>query len=1180
MKLSAPPPPPPEQPEPNQPTPGENPPADAPTPPTDANNPQPAPVALTWPSWFPGADFLLAALAILLAFLLASFVARNADLWVHLAAGKRLLAGEYRPGTDPFSYSAADRPWVNHSLLFDVGTYLLYRGNGMLLVVVKALAVALAFGLVIGIRRLGHSLWPWAAVAVVAVLAAAPRFLLNPMIGSMLLLAVTLFLLFRMPHRPGSWRFPIAIGITFWLWANVDSWFIIGPFALALVLVGELIEKKLWMQSGSENPDAEPIGQLPDVPTLAKALGIGIVACMLNPHHVRVWELPFELAGASGMNADYRIRLLLYTPLDSEYSASTPRGRALGYNINGLAYAALLFGGGAALALGAGRVRLAHVGLGVGFALLSLASIYAIPFFALVAVPIIASQLNAISTRVTLTTWGDPKSRFLLLGSAGGRVVCVIATLLACAMAWPGWMHPDVSNPAFARRVAWAVGPDPAMVKAAEQLQTWRAEGKLPDDARGVIASLELASYCAWFAPSEKVFINSRHNHHRAELPAYIALRSEMGLLPRDEAPDPKKVDDQLRALGAQYVVHHTGPGDGLLMRALAFRANDQQWRDSDRWSLWYLDGRTAVCGWRYGPGAERPSFSALRINPVSLAFGRGAERLTPGTVRQLPALAGWEDEFIRGANMPPPAADEAIGWVHYADVRRGFQHKKGLRHQAIVLTLFAADHLVGGGRALTVAATAIPRPAPDDELAAIPFLALRAAQRAIAADPDHPDGYYALSVVLDDPGLPLSVDEKVLGRITALRQFLMRVPPPDRYRRNMYIGLPSQAASDLTDLYLGGQVGPNQYRGLPVGLPAFQTLAPFALYFVDVGGRFVRVSLAQINSNQNLRVAGGPYLLPLDMARDMLLLAEKYASVDSLDGDTAKLKAEGIQERLKALNAQVDAAKNAYEREKLRPGRDKLAEHVRLALELNLIGEALRLLTDKDTDLNKEFERGALEVTLTRIALEMATGQLEDAATDIAFRTEEIDKLVVTPEMRQRVNLDALRALLRNLTYQKFMLEGNYAEAGAMLDSKRLAAGGIGEDPPLTPEQARLFPAPTPLAKAAGLLQLLPAISTVGSMVGPSPLDVYHGTFLRDLLINRFRQRQQLLNNRRDQDGSFYWQRGLLFMLEGNNEEARKRFLASRQPGVKDWGVPDRAPAESEFYLRLIEQAEKATEK
>ena len=111
----------------------------------------------------------LAALAVVLAFMLGSFVARNSDLWVHLAAGKRLLSGDYRPGTDPFSYSAGERPWVNHSLLFDVGAYLLYKGDGALLGVVKALTVALAFGLVIGIRRPRYALWPWAAVAIVAV---------------------------------------------------------------------------------------------------------------------------------------------------------------------------------------------------------------------------------------------------------------------------------------------------------------------------------------------------------------------------------------------------------------------------------------------------------------------------------------------------------------------------------------------------------------------------------------------------------------------------------------------------------------------------------------------------------------------------------------------------------------------------------------------------------------------------------------------------------------------------------------------------------------------------------------------------------------------------------------------------------------------------------------------------
>ena len=72
----------------------------------------------SWPAWFAGADFLLVALALSLAFLVSSFVARNSDVWLHLAAGKRLFQGDYLPGSDPFSYSAADRVWVNHNLLF------------------------------------------------------------------------------------------------------------------------------------------------------------------------------------------------------------------------------------------------------------------------------------------------------------------------------------------------------------------------------------------------------------------------------------------------------------------------------------------------------------------------------------------------------------------------------------------------------------------------------------------------------------------------------------------------------------------------------------------------------------------------------------------------------------------------------------------------------------------------------------------------------------------------------------------------------------------------------------------------------------------------------------------------------------------------------------------------------
>jgi hypothetical protein len=232
-----------------------------------------------------------------------------------------------------------------------------------------------------------------------------------------------------MHHRPNSWRFPIAIGATFWLWAMVDNWFFIGPLTLGLVLIGELVQRTIAGPTTSEEED-QPLGSVPDVPTLAKALAIGIMACMLNPHHVRVWELPFELVGAEGVQVDVRLRHLLISPLSAEYRESTQLGRMMGYNLNGLAYVVLFVGGGLVLGLGAGRLRFAHLALWVGFALLSLASVNAIPFFPAVAIPVVASQLNVISARIHLKSWGDPKTRFVLVGSASGRVITLEANIL------------------------------------------------------------------------------------------------------------------------------------------------------------------------------------------------------------------------------------------------------------------------------------------------------------------------------------------------------------------------------------------------------------------------------------------------------------------------------------------------------------------------------------------------------------------------------------------------------------------------------------------------------------------------------------------------------------------------------------------------------------------------------
>lgn len=1197
MKLSAPPPPPPEPNEPGQPGPEETPPGDAAgdTTPPAADTPTPPPEVkpATWPAWFGGADFVLALLAVVLAFLVSSFVARNSDVWLHLAAGKRLLAGEYTPGSDPFSYTGADRTWVNHSWLYGAATYLAYSGDGALLVGLKAAAVAAAFGLLMLIRRPGFPLWPWAAVSLLAVVAVAPYVHLRPIVGSVFLLAVTLFLFFGVTHRAGSWRFPVAIGVTFWVWANVDAWFFLGPLALALVLVGELIQGKKG--DTPEGGAGEPLGALPDVQTLARALAVGVVACMLNPHHVRVWQLPFELIGMKGVTADPRFVVVLLNPLDRAYTGNA----GFGYNLNGLAYAVLFVGGGAALGLAGARVRFAVVGLWVGFALLSLLSVYAIPFLAVVAVPVVAGQLNALSAGVGLKTWGDPRTRFVLLGSAGGRAVCLLAALAACVFAWPGWLHPP-GSPAFSRRVAWAVEPDPAMARAAGQLQAWREQGRLPADARGFCASVELANYCAWFAPAEKVYANGRFDFHRPEWADYVTVRTSIPLIPVDERPNPAPAAAVFADRGVEYLVAHAGPGDPASHRFLVRLAGLDQLQDRDRWSAWYRDGRTTISGWRRTPAAGKPTFDALRVDPVVLAFGPDVPRLPPGAARPIRRWGGWEEEFIRSPGVSPPGADEALAWCDYRDV---LLDSARARQQTVRFAAALAD-FVAGGRGL---ANLVPNLPPDESLRAVPFLALRAARRAIAADPDHPDGYFALALALADDALPIGATERVLGQVTAARQCLERMPPPDQYRHGSYIASPARATLLLSLLYLNQSSNPAGVpAGVPVDRPAFESLSAVGGtgFLVTDGKRYARASMTE-PAPQGTTVVSGPYLLPVDLVREAFQRAEAYGPVaprDELEGhailddlrrvfrfgvpDNPKAQAavfEELQKIPKMLESEFAKGNNAFARDRAKAPR--VPDQARLALRYNLAGTALELLAGKDVDPARDFGTEILPTLLLRVALELAVGRLEDAAADL-------EQLAADPTVQQSLADPEFRRQFRGLVYQKLLLEGNYAEAGRLMEE--LDGNVVREDPnaavraqfdpkPFAASKQRLgdwanfapfaaLAAPTPLDLAARTLA--PAAALAGYRYQRSPTQA--------VLVPGFFTLREDLDALRKARADFFARRGYLFLFEGDVAEAENRFRAALEVEanlgavIKDWGLtPYRHPT-AEFYLRSIGEARK----
>ena len=283
-----------------------------------------------------------------------------------------------------------------------------------------------------------------------------------------------------------------------------------------------------------------------------------------------------------------------------------------------------------------------------------------------------------------------------------------------------------------------------------------------------------------------------------------------------------------------------------------------------------------------------------------------------------------------------------------------------------------SADHVVGGGNkvfgiGMTLANTGIRNVLSVDELSATPFLALRSrSRRAITTDPDHPDGYYALAVAFEDENLPLSAEERNLGRVTALRQFLMRLPPPERYKPKEYLGkaVATRTALQLTAIYLGKPPGsPNPSIGMPVNLPASARSGLIA----DMSWMLATVQAKLVSFAEHLRypqTAVRPYFLPLDVARETLQLAEKYAPIDYSDSEEAKRNINGIREWQKQIDSEYNKAINDFEREKerdrIRGARSSATRSIRPSASISRGKPSAS--TDPGTDLGKEFGRQAID--------------------------------------------------------------------------------------------------------------------------------------------------------------------------------------------------------------------------
>ncbi len=938
----------------------------APTPaPAAAARPAAAPAEPDW-GWLDG-TLVLVVLA--LGFALASFPATNNDLWLHLAAGRLTAHGQLPSGPDPFS--ALDPPpvWVNHSWLTDVLLYALYAvAGGPALVIAKAVLVALLAGVLLLTRRPGTGMLLPAVGTALALLAMSPRLLLQSTVVSYLLFGVLLLLLNRRP-RPGSrWRLPVAVGVLFLLWANLDGGFVLGLALLLVWLVGAVLQRAAPL---GDEADAAEAGHGPEV--LAVALAVGVVACVINPAHVRVFSLPAEFLQLTLPDAVLRDPFFEGTfrgPLSSDYPSRVGWPAALAYYV-------LVVLGLVSFAANAAGWRWGRALAWLAFAWLSSSYVRLVPYFAVAGGPVLVLNFQEFAARrraarAAPLTPAAAHARNFLAGAA--RVLVFLVGVVLVALAWPGWLAADAGSAQQSRRVGFRLEPDPTMERLARQLADWYRAGRLrPAEDRGYFLQPEFAYFCAWFCPEAKGLFDYRFAAPADVTADYLKVRRELlalrGPAFSGEANPEEAVQELLHRYGITYLVLNGNPVlEGGLARAL--------WNDPNRWPLWAIAGRGVVVGWNDPARPGRDPHADLRADPVRLAVGAGVERMPPYEEPPPPAVPSLIDRYVAAPPPVPPETHESGLWLAYHDALRLLA---GRAMDAWKIATYFGRSAPPGVPDLTmdlVNARAALEPSwyrsPVGQAArAANLLAVRAARRAARANPDDYESYLRLAQAYG------ALDTvRTLGRlqqITAARQALVRLPIART--AGQFTGLDERNLQGLLyGLYQQTTVPGSDQPPIDLMLEAFER-------FTD--------------------------LLPVVIGRATGALTSEQA-------EAARKQAEAeykrLQEQVAKLRQEVKQRSDKYE---IATAKFTPLQRAAVACRLGLAREAINVLRGSEgKDLNPE----ALDLMLN---LFLIAGEAESART-----------VLHSPELTPLTRLDPrIQPRLRSLRIQTAAVLGDYGE-------------------------------------------------------------------------------------------------------------------------------------------------------
>lgn len=281
------------------------------------------------------------------------------DVWWHLKTGQLIAQTRSVPHVDSFSFTRARYPWVAHEWLSELLIYGIYRVSGWGgLIVVFALIVSAAFFLVY--LRSAPDPYSSGVVVLLGAWATAPMWGVRPQVASLLLISLWFLILERSERSPRLlwWTLPLTV-----LWVNLHAGFALGLALIMLFLAGEFLEQFTSSRASKHVR----------LRALAITLLLDLLLVPLNPNGTKMYFYPVETLRSKAMQ---------------NYIAewASPNFHHAEY----IPFLILVLATTAGLACARTQSRPRDILLLMAGTFAALSSIRMIPFFVLVAVPILS----------------------------------------------------------------------------------------------------------------------------------------------------------------------------------------------------------------------------------------------------------------------------------------------------------------------------------------------------------------------------------------------------------------------------------------------------------------------------------------------------------------------------------------------------------------------------------------------------------------------------------------------------------------------------------------------------------------------------------------------------------------------------------------------------------------------